>query len=309
MIYAYGVTRIGPYHVKNATVCQDAHYIMKLSDNCVICAVADGLGSEKHSDIASKTATQTAVKYCAEHYSENMDSSAILRLLKQSFRVSQCFIGDIAAKNGHDLSEYDTTLDLVLYSFGKVYYGHVGDSGVIVQTDNGLFLPVTHQDRDDFGRVFPLIFEDHWQFGVVEHTVASVMLCTDGILDILFPVLLKNQPVTIYVALAQFLMDKDRLGFETTSENDVSDAMTAYIDALPENQVSDDKTVVVLCDVEIEVSPQPSEYYQVPDFTKLEKEFRDKYMREAYPHLFRNINTEDCMENQISKSGDKAEEE
>lgn len=285
MIYTYGVTEIGPYHIKNGIVCQDANYIKKISDSCAIAAAADGLGSEKHSDIASKIASQTAVEFCAEHFSPKMEERDILGLIMQSFRVAQCKIEDTAKQNGHELSDYDTTLVLVIYCGGTVYFGHAGDSGIIVQTNDGLYDPLTQQDRDDYGRVFPLIFEDHWKFGKTSKPVASVLLCTDGILDILFPVLLRDQPVSIYVALAKFFMDKEQLGFEKDGEAAVAEAMTAFIAGLKEDQVNDDKTVVVMCDSTIEITPQEDKYYAVPDFVALEKEHRAKFMREAYPHL------------------------
>lgn len=288
MIYAYGTTEIGPYHAKNDTVCQDAHYIKKISDDCAVAAVADGLGSEDHSDIASKIASQTAVEFCADHFSPDMEDDAVLQLIMQSFRIAQCKIEDTARESGHEITQYDTTLDLVIYCSGSVYYGHAGDSGIVIQTDDGMFGPLTEQDRDDYGFVFPLIFEDHWKFGKAEKPVASVMLCTDGMLGLFFPVLLRNEPVSTYVALAQFFMDRDRLGFEEKGETAVSDAMTSFIAGLEESQVEDDKTVVVLCNSAIKVNPQADEYYAVPDFVALEKAHREKFMREAYPHLAAN---------------------
>ena len=67
MIYAYGVTQQGAYHVKNNVVCQDYHKIIKCSENMIIAAVADGLGSEEHSDVASKTASELSTEYCSDH--------------------------------------------------------------------------------------------------------------------------------------------------------------------------------------------------------------------------------------------------
>ena len=65
MIYSYGTTQQGPYHVQKNIVCQDFHYLKKVSEDCVIAAVADGLGSESHSDVASKIAATESVEYCA----------------------------------------------------------------------------------------------------------------------------------------------------------------------------------------------------------------------------------------------------
>ena len=285
MIYSYGVTRIGPYHIKNNIVCQDAHHIVKVSDQCVIAAVADGLGSERYSDIASKIASKTAVEYCVERYSSDLSDDEICNLIEQAFRVSQCKIEEVCQKNGHEITDYDTTLDLVIFNSGLVHFGHAGDSGIIVQTDDGLYAPLTTQDRDDMGRVFPLCFEERWIFGKAEKTVASVMLCTDGIFEIIFPFLLRDQDPSIYVALAQFFMDRERLGFEEDGEDAVCADMTAFIENLQESQVNDDKTVVVLCDASINVTRQDEAYYAVPDWERLTREHREKFTREAYPHM------------------------
>ena len=285
MIYSYGVTQIGPYHIKNNIVCQDAHYILKMSDQCVIAAVADGLGSERYSDAASKIASQTAVEYCAERYSSDLSDEEVSNLIAQAFRISQCMIEETCQKNGHEITDYDTTLDLVIFNSGLVYFGHAGDSGIIVQTDDGLYAPLTIQDRDEMGRVFPLCFEERWTFGKAEKNVASVMLCTDGIFEIIFPFLLRDQNPSIYVALAQFFMDGERLGFEEDGEDTVCADMTAFIENLQESQVNDDKTVVVLCDTSINVTRQDEAYYAVPDWERLTREHREKFVREAYPHM------------------------
>ena len=72
MIYAYGITQQGTYHVKKGIVCQDAHRFIKCGDSYGIAAVADGLGSEEHSDIASQLAVALSTEYCAEHIQENL---------------------------------------------------------------------------------------------------------------------------------------------------------------------------------------------------------------------------------------------
>lgn len=161
------------------------------------------------------------------------------------------------------------------------------------------------------GRVFPLCFEDSWVFGAYEKEVASVFLATDGMLETLFPVLLRDQPVDIYVALAQYFMDRDGLGFEELGESAVEKKMSEFVSSISGEQVNDDKTVVVLCDNSIEVTRQSDEYYFTPDWQKLEQVHREAYMREAYPHLFKGNNISNAETNIITndetveKAGDE----
>lgn len=51
-----------------------------------------------------------------------------------------------------------------------------------------LYCKVTEQQRDSYGRVFPLYFgNEKWVFGKCEKAVASVLLATDGMFETLFP--------------------------------------------------------------------------------------------------------------------------
>ena len=72
-------------------------------------------------------------------------------------------------------------------------------------------------------------------------------------------------------------MDRERLNFDELGESAVAEKMGEFISSIPGEQVNDDKTVVVLCDNEIEIMRQPDEYYTVPDWEKLEQERRDAY--------------------------------
>ena len=126
--------------------------------------------------------------------------------------------------------------------------------------------------------------DEKWKFGVT-NDVAAVLLATDGMYETLFPYLLKNEPVEIYVALARYLMDKDVLGYGIEDEAKIQEKMNAFLASIPGEQVSDDKTIAVLIDSAVAVSAQPEAYYAVPDWKAL-KEKRDiEFRKAAYPSL------------------------
>lgn len=285
MIYSYAITQQGTYHIKHDIVCQDAFAKKILGDSYAICAVADGLGSELYTDVASKIAADNAVAYCAERITTQDDATMILKIIKQSFAHALDLIRARAEQDGNDVNEYDTTLALAVLKNGTLFWGNAGDSGMVVCKTDGTYSPVTSQQRDENGCVFPLVFGDEkWKFGVV-NDVASVLLATDGMYETLFPYLLRNEPVEIYVALARYFMDKDILGYGTEDETKIQEKMETFLASIPDEQVSDDKTLAVLIDSAIEVSAQPEAYYAVPDWKTL-KEKRDmEYRRAAYPSL------------------------
>ena len=286
MFYAYGVSVQGTYHTSNGVVCQDAHQIVRCGDNMIVAAVADGLGSEKYTDVASRLAVDTAASYCAENIKEGDDSDDILAVIRASFMISQRYIEKTAADRGHDFDQYDTTLSLAVVIHDTLYYGHSGDSGILVMGEDGAFYQVTKQQRDDMGRVFPLAFEDHWVFQEYEKKVVSVLLATDGMLEAFFPIYIRDEKVNIHVPLASFLMDRDRLHIAEEGEEAVRSKMENFISSISPLQINDDKTIAVVINGTTVSGRQPDEYYEEPDWAMLKSRFHDRWRRAAYPDLY-----------------------
>ena len=287
MIFAYGTTQQGTYHIKKDIVCQDAHFFLKCEGNMIIGAVADGLGSEKYSDVASQLAVKISVKYCADHILPEAADESILKILCDSFHLAQKSIEEEAEKQNHELDEYDTTLSLAVLKNGCLYYGHAGDSGILALAEDGRYYAVTEQQRDDMGRVFPLYFGlEKWVFGKYPQKVASVFLATDGILELLFPVYLRQEEETLYVALAQYFMDKSILQAEQQEEEAVQAHRAAFLQSITDAQVNDDKTVLVMLDTTVDTARQPDAYYEEPDWETLMPKYREAWRREAYPDMY-----------------------
>ena len=286
MFYAYGVSVQGADHIKNDVVCQDSHKIVKCGDDMVIAAVADGLGSEKYTDVASRLAVDTATAYCADHIKPDDACEDILSVIKASFTLAQRSIEKTAEDAGHDFDQYDTTLSLAVVIRDELYFGHSGDSGILVMSTDGAFYKVTQQQRDEWARVFPLAFDDHWVFGKYDKKAAGGLLATDGMLESFFPIYLRNETVDIHVPLVRFFMDREKLSFESDGEEAVTQKMEEMVKGIDPAQVSDDKTVLAIVNNEIECEKQPDEYYAQPDWEALRKKYIDEWKRAAYPALF-----------------------
>lgn len=286
MIYSYGITQQGKAHKRKGVVCQDAHLIKHLSDDCCVAAIADGLGSERYSDIASKIAVESVIQSLDEGIKEDFDDNDIIELFRKCYIKAYDEICSKAKDDGNDINQYDTTLSLVYYRKDKIYWGHSGDGGIIVLNKSGEYKVITNKQRDENGFVFPLCFKDKWDFGITEN-VASVLLATDGMLETLFPSLLFNEPVPIYVALAQFFMDnKDACKNSTSLEKRIFD----FIDNIDEKQVSDDKTIVCLQNIDVDVQRKDDGYYKIPDWAALKKKKDEEFRRLAYPNLYKQNN-------------------
>ena len=302
MMYSYGTTQQGLYHVQKNIVCQDFHYIKKVSEDCVIAAVADGLGSESHSDVASKIAATESVEYCVANLPSELTEDNTLQVISDSFMHALQKITDEVAKENGDINQYDTTLCLAIYKGSTVYFGQSGDSGAIILCKNGYYEGITKQQRDENGCVFPLAFgKEKWEFGS-KFDVASLLLATDGMLEIFFPVLLHSEKVNIYVALAQFFMDNLSLKFDEAGEQAVQEKMSAFVQNIPEKQVNDDKTVLVIVNGSIKPDRLEDSYYQVPNWAELQKKRQEEFNRLAYPHLYAKEKTEESKEAEVATS-------
>ncbi len=302
MMYSYGTTQQGPYHVQKNIVCQDFHYIKKVSEDCVIAAVADGLGSESHSDVASKIAATESVEYCVANLPSELTEENALQVISDSFMHALQKITDEVTKENGDINQYDTTLCLAIYKGSNVYFGQSGDSGAIVLCKDGYYQGITKQQRDENGCVFPLAFgKEKWVFGS-KSDVASLLLATDGMLEIFFPILLHSEKVNIYVALAQFFMDNLSLKFDEAGEQAVQEKMTAFVQNIPEKQVNDDKTVLVVVNDSINPERLEDSYYQVPNWAELQKKRQEEFNRLAYPHLYAKEKIEEAKTTETATS-------
>lgn len=293
MIYAYGVTQQGTYHVKNNIVCQDSHRIIKCNDSMAIAAVADGLGSEMYSDTASKIAADFTTKYCAERITSETVEDEILQIIKEAFTLAQQKIEETAEQNGHELDQYDTTLSLAVLRDSELFFGHSGDSGIVALNMDGSYEKVTEQQRDEENRVFPLYFgEEKWIIRKYEKQVASVFLATDGMLETLFPIYLREEPISIYVALARFFMDAKILNIEADGEETVQNRISTFIEKIPDAQVNDDKTVAVILNTDNKPALMAEDYYKEPDWKELKRKREEKWKRLAYPSLYNDEQNE-----------------
>ena len=279
----------GPYHIDNNIPCQDSFAIENINTGIYIVSVADGLGSELYSDVGSSVASKTAVEFVANNISCNMSFVEIKKVMNNAFVNAYKAVLTQAAKDGNDPDEYDTTLCLAVYDGERLFYGQAGDSGIVVLLENGEYLRVTSQQRDEEGYVFPLCSgPNKWDFGEVEGPVSAVMLMTDGVFEQICPPLMRNSIVDVNIPLAKRFLDR----FEC-SEADVTEleeALYDYLEHYPRYLLDDDKTMVVLINSERKPTQKEDSYYAIPDWEALSNEARtrvaesDDYKAEADNH-------------------------
>jgi len=278
-IYTYGITIQGKAHARRGLVCQDAHCVKKVDGNFVAAAVADGVGSERYSDVASKIAVEISVTHCAENITRTQNREQILNEIRTAFTNAQSAIESEAKAKGQSLDEYDATLSVAVFLDGTLYFGHAGDSGIIALTMDGLYRKVTMALGTDELIMLPLVIKDGWTFGTVEN-VASVLLATDGVLDSVFcPSLLHGTDNEIYISYARNFLDNTVVQIDRRGEEEITARAFEWLNNIPEEDIDDDKTLVVLIDASARVARQPESYYEEPDWDTLEEKKNSEFTK------------------------------
>lgn len=203
-----GVTKRGVAHRCYGTRCQDAHMIRRVKQvaiwkdggkrdrllpgkEYVVAAVADGLGSEAHSDIGAHAAVNTAVSTMCEligTWCATGDSALAIsmpRFLEQAMIKANNAVVKKAASMELPASEFDATLAIAVYDGEQLFYGSAGDSGVIAKTDAGFEL-LTRPSRVGEAGTYPLYCREKWEISACGH-VRGFLLATDGVLELLVP--------------------------------------------------------------------------------------------------------------------------
>lgn len=204
-----GVTKRGVAHRCYGTRCQDAHMIRRVKQvaiwkdggkrdrllpgkEYVVAAVADGLGSEAHSDIGAHAAVNTAVSTMCEligTWCTTGDSALAIsmpRFIEQAMIKANNAVVKKAASMELPANEFDATLAIAVYDGDQLFYGSAGDSGVIAKTDAGFEL-LTRPSRVGSAGTYPLYSREKWEIGACCGHVQGFLLATDGILELLVP--------------------------------------------------------------------------------------------------------------------------
>ena len=281
----YGASLIGSSHIKKGSVCQDSNKARCLSNGWLVAAVADGVGSAKHSEIASKLAVDTVVEFCDDRINKHTKFSELKSIILDAFKEAEKRIEDFADQQGDAITEYDTTLSMIIFDGEKIAYGHSGDGGIVGLSINGEYIKITKpQKAEDNICVIPLrAGEQNWVIDDCEEHLASVLLATDGVYDTFFPYLLRGQNVEVYVSLIRFFMDNNCIEINDENLSEIEKSRMEFLQSDAYSSVTDDKTVLVAFNPKIMPALKEESYYAEPNWDGLQLEWNKK----AYPHLYK----------------------
>jgi len=283
MIFTYEYSSVGSSHVNKGIGNQDSKKVALIENGWVIAAVADGVGSCKYADVASSIAANSSVQVCIDEIKSSGDNCDLLEVIEKAFVQAERDIDERSQSENHLITDYDTTLSLVIYDGKNATYGHSGDGGIIGLTNAGDYVKITSPQKKEGVYVIPLrAGKDSWIIERAEGEFASILLATDGVYDTFFPYLLKGHPVEVYIPLIRYFADNNILKISDETKDAVSKERDNYLNSDSCASITDDKTIVVLVNVDVQPTVKDDAFYAEPDWDTLQLEWNKK----AYPHLY-----------------------
>ena len=186
-----GLTLTGKSHLEKGKVCQDANYVRFTNKNhpTVVAAIADGVGSCALSNYGSSIAVKVSTNYLTSVFKKldisNTDDKEIGEHIRTAMQKALDAIEEEANINEQLPYSYQTTLTLAMYDGNNLYYGHIGDDGIVALTSDGKLSMITTRIKgDEANSVYPLqAGKNKWEVGKCIEPVDGFMMATDGILD------------------------------------------------------------------------------------------------------------------------------
>lgn len=267
MITGYNFSIKGRRHIKKNLPCQDASGIKEITPVWTVACVADGVGSCKYADVASKIAVESVLEIVPKLFPAIVSDDAILTILSASMYYANNKILEYAEEQDYDINQCETTLVVELYNGRDLYYANAGDSGIVALDENGIYHSVTKVQKGTDGiSVIPLSALQ-FEVGKADFSAVAVIGLTDGLLDVTVPAKYKNQKYPINVPFAQRFTDYGVFGCDddeiaTEYSNRRKDDLIKFLTSDNCSILDDDLSASVLINTDAEVDNIP---YEAPD--------------------------------------------
>ena len=231
--------------------CHDSSLIAAISSSWKIAVVADGVGSCKHAETASKIAVETVAKLIKEQFPPFVsDDQTYFSVIRAAMHGAANAIERYVEKNDEgNEREYQTTLSVAVMSSKLLYYGNAGDSGIIALDDQGEYHLVTEQQNDDEGRVYAMPSNRIFEVGKAKFTPVAALCMTDGVYNNVVPFLLHDYKFQVNVPFANLFITY-ALGLGKSKEQETTEKCKKeaiqYLQSDECKDMTDDLSVAVL---------------------------------------------------------------
>lgn len=278
MISSYSFSLQGRDHKQVNIPCHDYSVIKEITPSWKIAVAADGVGSCKHAEIASKIAAETVIDLISRQFppagsEDSIYKAVILAAMNGAANAVEMYVAQHDEGNER---EYQTTLTLAVMNKKHLYYGQAGDSGLIALDTEGHYHMMTKKQNDELGRVYSLPAYRNFEIGSADFAPVAALCLTDGILDAIAPAILAGEKNCINVPFANLFISYG-FGIEKQEEAEKSkrrkEAVVHYLLSDECSTMTDDLSAAVMVITESELDPAVISWEEPEiDYYKLKKE-------------------------------------
>ncbi len=186
-----GCSAIGTKHITGGTPCQDAVFYEMISDQIIIGAVSDGMGSAKRSDVGSKLAVKTALSQiknmmCWEHKPKNDERAR--NIFGSVLEKVQAALKKEAENGGYSVEDLNCTLLAFVATPEWLAAMQVGDGLIVVRPKNQDYQLLFMPDKGEFANETTPVTSSHaleeMEVCVKSGSYEFICAATDGIENI-----------------------------------------------------------------------------------------------------------------------------
>lgn len=300
MISSFAITQRGQSHIDEGTPGQDYSLTKKTKvgeKEYIISAISDGVGSCSYSQVGSETTVTTIVNYILEEMQkkDKWDEKNLLDLIRTGYELALEAIEDKSSEMKLPMLQFDCTLSTTIYDGKFIWFGHVGDGGIVALYNDGMYEMITQRHKgEEAHSVYPIRCEEKWEFGSVKNEVASFAMMTDGVLDscvgnetyqnrIFWPFL---KPALTEIVETEEQLEAMREDWDSYLKVDKSE------DDSFRKKVTDDITLLVVMNSESlkDVEVPPFDWDKWDEQTRTIKKKQDEILYKEYNEYIKNKN-------------------
>lgn len=216
---AFAVSVRGTSHETTGLPCQDFSQAIERNE-IAIAAVADGVGSAKHSEIGAKLAVETAIQFLEKQAIVDQDWVSVL---KQAAQESLNAITKHAQDNSLSPRDLACTLLLGVCKPGHVGFLHIGDGGVVALFGENDLEVLSMPRKGEFANeVLPITSRGAIDTAVIQkadRNIKALALFSDGIENVCLNLKEKKAHPKFFLPIFTSATSQPETDFETSLRN------------------------------------------------------------------------------------------